>query len=155
MCAKKNVLSCFSGIWLFETLMITALQAPLSVGFSRQEHWSGLSFLSLGDLSYPGIEPMVLMSPALAGGFFTTSTTWENNAKKKKGWYQRKIHPKLKVFHDSLNTTNIERVKWGNLGQVRNCLLLLYTGVNTMPIFFWKKELPLLSSLTSKEGKRR
>ena len=46
-----------------------ACQAPLSVGFSRQEYWSGLPFPSPGDLPDPGIEPV---SPALAGGFFTT-----------------------------------------------------------------------------------
>ena len=46
-------------------------------GFSRQEYWSGLLFLSPGDLPEPGIEPIPLMSLALAGGFFTTSTTWE------------------------------------------------------------------------------
>ena len=45
------------------------LQAPLSMGFSRQEYWSGLPFPSPGDLPNPGIEPT---SPALAGGFFTT-----------------------------------------------------------------------------------
>ena len=39
-----------------------ARQAPLSMGFSRQEYWSGLSFPSPGDLPYPGIEPW---SPAL------------------------------------------------------------------------------------------
>ena len=44
-------------------------QAPLSMGFPRQEYWSGLPFLSPGDLPHPGIEPR---SPALAGGFFTT-----------------------------------------------------------------------------------
>ena len=43
-------------------------QAPLSKGFPSQEHWSGLPFLSPGDLPQPGIE---LMSPALAGRFFT------------------------------------------------------------------------------------
>ena len=43
----------------------------------RQEYWSGLSCPPLGDLPNPGIEPMSLMSPALAGGFFSTSTTWE------------------------------------------------------------------------------
>ena len=46
-----------------------ARQAPLSMGFSRQECWSGLPFPSPGDCLSPGIEPM---SPALAGGFFTT-----------------------------------------------------------------------------------
>ena len=46
-----------------------AHQAPLSMGFPRQEYWSGLSFPSPRDLSNPGIKPE---SPALAGGFFTT-----------------------------------------------------------------------------------
>ena len=44
------------------------------MGFSRQAHWGGLPFPSPGDLPDPGIEPG---SPALAGGFFTTSTAWE------------------------------------------------------------------------------
>ena len=44
-----------------------AHEAPLSMGFSRQEYWSGLPFSSLGDLSDPGLEPT---SPALADGFF-------------------------------------------------------------------------------------
>ena len=52
-----------------------ARQAPLSMGFSRQEYWGGLPFPSPGDLPDPGIEPESLMSPALAGGFFTTSAT--------------------------------------------------------------------------------
>ena len=47
------------------------------MGFSKQEYWSGLPFSSPGDLPNPGIEPTSLLSPALAGGFFTTSTTWE------------------------------------------------------------------------------
>ena len=48
-----------------------ARQAPLSTGFSRQEYWSRMSFPSPEDLSDPGIEPVSLVSPALAGGFFT------------------------------------------------------------------------------------
>ena len=47
------------------------------MGFSQREYWSGLPCLPPGDLPDPGIEPMAFMSPALAGGFFTTSTTWE------------------------------------------------------------------------------
>ena len=54
-----------------------AHQAPLSKGFPRQEYWSGLPFPSPGDLPHAGIEPSSPMSPALAGGFFTTSATWE------------------------------------------------------------------------------
>ena len=52
-------------------------QAPLSMGFSRQEYWSGLPHPPPGDLSDPGIKPKSLTSPALAGGFFITSATWE------------------------------------------------------------------------------
>ena len=48
-------------------------QAPLSMGFSRQEYWSGLPCPPPGVLPYPGIKPR---SPALAGGFFTTHAAW-------------------------------------------------------------------------------
>ena len=49
----------------------------LSMGFSRQEYWSGLPFPPPGDLPNAGIEPTSLMSSALAGRFFITSATWE------------------------------------------------------------------------------
>ena len=58
-------------------LWTIAHQAPLPMGFSRQEYWNGLPCPSPGDLPDPGIEPTFLMSPALAGTFFTTSATWE------------------------------------------------------------------------------
>ena len=54
-----------------------SLQAPLSVGFSSQEYWSGLPFASPGDLLDPGTEPKSLVSPALEGEFLTTDATWE------------------------------------------------------------------------------
>ena len=50
-----------------------AHQGPLSMGFSRQEYCSGLPFPSPGDLSEPEMEPEAPVSPALAGGFFTTA----------------------------------------------------------------------------------
>ena len=58
------MLSCFSRIWLFATLWTVACQAPLSMGFSRQEYWSVLPCPPPGDLPDPGIEP-ASMSPAL------------------------------------------------------------------------------------------
>ena len=58
------------------TLWTVTCQAPLSVGFSRQEYWSGLPFPSLGDLPDPGTEPVSL---ALAGGFFTTEPPGQIN----------------------------------------------------------------------------
>ena len=56
----------------FANSWTVAHQAPLSMGFSRQEDWSGFSFPSPGDLPDPGIEPASAASPALAGGFSTT-----------------------------------------------------------------------------------
>ena len=64
-----------SRVQLFATSWTIARQAPLSVGFSRQEYWSGLPFPSQGDLPDPGIELASLTSPALAGRFFTTNAT--------------------------------------------------------------------------------
>ena len=69
-------LSSFSRIRLCVTLGTVAYQAPLSMGFSRQEYWSALPFPPPGDLPDPGIIPVSPMSPALAGRFFTTSATW-------------------------------------------------------------------------------
>ena len=66
-----------SHVWLFATLWTVACQAPLSMGVSKQEYWSGLPFSSPGDLPNPGIKPISLMSPELADGFFTTIPTWE------------------------------------------------------------------------------
>ena len=66
-----------SQVWLSATLWAVAHQAPLSMGFSRQEYWSRLPFLSPGAFSEPEIKLTSLASPALASRFFTTSTTWE------------------------------------------------------------------------------
>ena len=71
------VLSHFSHVQFFVTLWTVAHQAPLSMGLSRQEYWSGLLCPAPGDLPNPGIEPASLISPALAGKFFTTSANWE------------------------------------------------------------------------------
>ena len=70
------LLSHFSRVRLFATPWTVARQAPLSMGFSRQEYWSGLPCPPQGDLPNPGIKPATLTSPQLAGGFFITSTTW-------------------------------------------------------------------------------
>ena len=72
VCGAKSLQSCLT----LRDLTV-AHQAPLSMGFSRQEYWSGLPFPSPEELPDPGIKPESLMSPALAGGFFTTGATWE------------------------------------------------------------------------------
>ena len=77
MCAQG-----LSHVRLFMTPWTVAHQAPLSMGFSRQENWSGLSCPPPGDLPDPGIEPASPESPALAGRFFTARATWEDQGKK-------------------------------------------------------------------------
>ena len=69
------VLSRSSRAQLFVNLWTIARQAPLSMEFSRQEYWSGLPFPTPGDLRNPGIESSSIVSPALAGGFFTARAT--------------------------------------------------------------------------------
>ena len=72
-----HTLSHFTCVWLFATLWTIDRQALLSMGFSKQEYWSGLPCSHPGELPNPGIELKSLMSPALAGWLFTTSATWE------------------------------------------------------------------------------
>ena len=60
------MLSCFCRVQL----------APLSMGFSRQEYWSGLQCPPLSHFPDPGIKPMSVTFPALKGSYFMISTTW-------------------------------------------------------------------------------
>ena len=80
-CCEKWMHACmlnhFSCVQLSVTLWTVIHQAALSMGFSRQEYWSGLPCLPPGDLLGPGTEPTSLMSPVLTGGFLTTNATWE------------------------------------------------------------------------------
>ena len=71
------MLSHFSCVQLFAAPWTVARQAPLFMGFARQEYWSGLPCPPPGDIPNPGIKPVSLMSPAMAGRFFSTSATWE------------------------------------------------------------------------------
>ena len=76
MCLLAYTLSHFSCVPLFATLWTIACQAPPSMGFSRQ-YWNGLPCPPPGDLPDPGMEPMSLVYPALAGRLFTSGATWE------------------------------------------------------------------------------
>ena len=79
------------------------------MGFSRQEYWSELPFPPLGDLPDSGIEPTSLTSPALAGGFFTTSTMSANPFKAKhylpSATYSSSYVPRISIYW--------EEEKWG------------------------------------------
>ena len=63
----------FSRVRLCVTPWTVARQAPLSMGFSQQEYWNGLSFPSPGDLPDPGIKPTSLVPPALQADFLLLS----------------------------------------------------------------------------------
>ena len=89
-----DMLGGFSSVQLFVTLWTVARQAPLSMGFSRPEHWSGLPYTPPGDLPGPGIEPASLRSPALAGRSFTRSATWEAHDHH----YQLPLTPNLSLW---------------------------------------------------------
>ena len=97
----------FSCVWLFATLWTVVCQAPLFIGFSRQEYWSGLPCPPPGDLPDPGIKPMSLVSPALASRFFTTSATGEAQGTPSRTYWINKVTfgPILK-----LNGQNV--IKW-------------------------------------------
>ena len=74
---RACTLSRFSRVWLFVTPWTVARQAPLSMGFSRQEYWSEWPCPPPRDLPDPGIEPRSPVSPALAGRFSSHWAAWE------------------------------------------------------------------------------
>ena len=74
------VLICFSCVLLSAALWTAPHQAPLSLGFSRQEYWNGLLCPPPGDLPFPGIEPVSSMSPAKVGSLpLTVPPGWQSN----------------------------------------------------------------------------
>ena len=93
------------------TLWTVAHQTPLSMEFSRQEYWNGLSFPSPGDLLHPGIEPVSPLSPTLAGSFWVMVFLFVKNSilissisrahflKKKKNWNEcHKSNPIITIY---------------------------------------------------------
>ena len=135
------MLSHFSSVQLCATLWTVACQAPLSVGFSREEYWSGLPCLPPGDLPNPGIEPSVFTSPAQAGRFFTTSTTWETNVQNPRKQsqdtflYQWKIRSNFKF--SSLGNQWFNNLRYI---QIKNAIKLFINMENDQIHFRWKSQ---------------
>ena len=109
----------FSRVWLFAIPWAIARQAPLSMGFPRQEYWSGLPFSSPRDLPALGIEPEFPMSPALAGRFFTTEPP---------GKPRRKM---LSLFHMQRRRLKLREVK--RLGQSHSVRWVVKSQSNPAP----------------------
>ena len=93
------LLSLFSRVRLV-TLWTVVCQAPLSMGLSRQEYRRGLPWPPPEDLPDPGIEPRLIMSPALASRFFPTSTNWEAQ-------FTWEVPPKRGVVHTAPPSTRL------------------------------------------------
>ena len=123
----------FSHLQLFATLWTIACQAPLSMGFSRQESWRGLPCPPPGDLPDPGTVPTSLTSPALAGRFTTTSTTWEAPCPKGTQeflWLHRNL---MGQFWESQDTRSHMGMDWGSAGGVLTQAQLLCTLSKPLP----------------------
>ena len=113
----------------FVTPWMVARQAPLSMGFLRQEYWSGLPFSSPGDLPYPEIEPTSLVSPGLAGGFFAMVSSGKNSL-----WY-RKGEPKW----------SLDSLCWWDIGESRKTKIMEFPGLSIREMKATKKK-PLRSA---------
>ena len=91
------LLSCFSSVQLYVTPEMAAHQAPLALGFSRQEYWNWLPFPSPRDLPNPETEPVY---PALAGAFFTAEPP-----RKPKRFFNSLYNEKLPLRPESPTST--------------------------------------------------
>ena len=91
-CSHRDEVESLSRVQLFATPWTVAHQAPPSMGFSRQEYWSGLPFPSPGDLPNPGIEPR---SPALQADALTSEPPGKPKGKSNLSKYQsfRTLNP--------------------------------------------------------------
>ena len=94
LCCNLPSAQSFSSVWLLANPRTEACQAPLSIGLSRQEYWSGLPLPSPGDLPDPGIKPA---SPALAGKFFPTTNQISDSG------LQARVTPDCQVKHEAWN----------------------------------------------------
>ena len=93
-----DVLNRFSYVRLFVILWTVAHQSPLSMGFSREEYWSGLSCPPPGGLPNPRIKAEYLMCPASAGGFFTASAIWETQQYNSSLYTLQHIHLNIRHY---------------------------------------------------------
>ena len=121
----KCVLSCYSCVWLFATPWTVARQAPLSMGFFRQEYWSGLP--PPGDLPHPEIELESLAAPALQADSLPLS---------------HQGSPVLRGIHFQFSLWDISHVF-----QIQCSHFFYFPSTISVLIFFYSQELPRRVSL--------
>ena len=102
VCERAKSLQSCPTLWTLQTI---ACQAPLSMGFSRQEYQSGLLCPPPGDLHNPGIKPESLMPPALVGRFFIPSATREEVTYEINRILHRKYYVYTQQIHTVMNMT--------------------------------------------------
>ena len=117
------VLSGFSRVWLFVTPWTVAHQAPLSMGFSKQDYWSGLACPPPGGLPDPGIEPTSLMSPAEQHYLLKEYPTPPQQAERHRGL---RVH---RLCKPALNLSAISQERWPRIWGH----LLLISNLETWP----------------------
>ena len=115
-----------SRVQLFATLGTLACQAPLSMGFFRQEYWSGLSFPPPGDPPSPGIEPASPVSPALQEDSLPVEPSIQKNKMKRKMIFPYFTYPfttwwqYTKVFFKK-TTNSYNALKWHEISHDKGC----------------------------------
>ena len=154
VCAK--LLQC---VWPFAIPWTVAHQDPLSMGFSRREYWSGLPCPSPGDLPDPGIKPVFLTSPSLAGWFFTISTPWQWKCSKdaKKVPKERiEQHVKMQIYTEASTFRDLVRNWEGYDSQARLCgpcrVLKPWGGLGLRPCPLWFSSPARWGPSTKKRG---
>ena len=125
-----------SHVWFFVIPWATSCQALLSMEFSRQEYWSGLWFPPPGDLPDPGIEPVSLASPALAGSFFTNYATWQA--------LLCMLNRSQLLFYDSKLFHRRRREKWTPACCLSFTWLCLMSSAGAPYEFLYKVEIPVV-----------
>ena len=129
-----------SRVGLFPTPWTVAHQAPLSMGFPRQECWSGLPFPPPGDLPDLGMEPTSLASPALAGGLFTAWEALVRAEGRRKGSTPRRGGaPRSQPRHPKAATTAVFPL-WCSLKS--RATLWLYPRAHLSPALWSEKKVP-------------
>ena len=142
------VLSCFSCVQLCASLRTVTPQAPLSMGFPRQEYQSGLPCPPPGALPYPGTESMTLISPIVAGSFFTINDMKSLQKKDKRTNLDTEIYiqGECHVNINSKTAITLLQTKARNAEDSQKTTRSQVRGIAQIMFYSFQKELTLLTT---------